>query len=150
MLGRLLRVESLAALVLTGIGVFVVATSWSSASGVFVKAGGITAWTLPGIYGAILVGLALLLLTKALLRHGGDAGRTLDRRGWLRVVGTLIAAVAYGMALTEVPFFLSTAVLLAALFVLYGRRQVVPIVVTALVGAGVLDVLFIRLLNLPI
>lgn len=150
MLRRVCRADCVAALVLAGIGLFVVVQSWTSASGVFVKAGGVTAWTLPGIYGAILVVLSLLLLAKSLLGPAVRSDFNLDRRAWVRVVGTVAVAVLYAFALSAVPFFVATAAVLAALFVLYGRRNLPAVAATALVGAGVLDVLFIRLLKLPL
>ena len=56
----------------------------------------------------------------------------------------------YVAGLERLQFFPVTAVFLAAMFLLYGRRPLWGVGLAALLGAAALDVVFIRVINLPL
>jgi hypothetical protein len=58
--------------------------------------------------------------------------------------------IVFAFALPLLPFWPLSAAMLAALFVLYGHRSWVTIALVAGIGSLMMDVLFIRILNLPL
>lgn len=68
----------------------------------------------------------------------------------LRLWGTLALLVVYILLLPHVHFIPLTILFLAALFVLFGRRQPLKIAVASVVGGSAFYLLFIVLLNLPL
>lgn len=146
--------DIIVAAVLAALAAFVLFTMSGRTSTNIVKAGEVTATTLPLLYGAILLFLTAVLAGKALynLRRPGKKTTAFSHppKVWARIAGTLILLTAYVALLKEVPFLPLTAVFLAAMFVLYGHRRWLPIALVAGIGAVALDVLFIRILSLPI
>lgn len=147
------RRDLISAIGLALIAGYVVWRSWTSDSAAFADAGGITPGTLPGLYGLLLMALAGLLALNAFrTRRGPDApsGFALTRTAWLRIAASLVFLTGYALLLPVVPFFVLTAAFLALMFVVYGHRRPAPVLAVALIGAGALDLLFLRVLQLPL
>ncbi len=116
--------------------------------------------TLPRLYGLLLLGLSVLLAATSLvrkrreMRSGAALGRApspLSNPVVLgRAAGTVVLTALYVVGLERLQFFPVTAVFLAAMFLLYGRRPLWGVGLAALLGAAALDVVFIRVINLPL
>lgn len=133
----------------------------------FSDAGGIYPETLPRVYGIALLIMGLILAIEAWNRRnnppaepeiGEDCGEVAmvdpnpfsTSLPWGRIAGTLAALILYVFLLPLAPFLLITTVFLVALFVLYGHRAPFPIALAAFIGALAMEVLFIRILSLPL
>ena len=79
-----------------------------------------------------------------------DAEKAARKLIALRLWGTLALLVVYILLLPHVHFVPLTVLFLAALFVLFGRRQPVKIAVASVIGGSAFYLLFIVLLNLPL
>jgi putative tricarboxylic transport membrane protein len=99
---------------------------------------------LPMLVAVILVGAGL----RGLVRPP-QAVRWPSRPVALRIVGAAAAFLSYALLLEAIGFFLATTLVVAALSHLYGAppRQGIP---SAAVLAGLLWLLFVRLLALPL
>lgn len=116
--------------------------------------------TLPRIYALMLTGLSLLLAGSALFnarkKEGTEAASSRARSPHLnpvvlgRAVGTVALTVLYVLGIESLPFFPVTAMFLAVTFILYGRRPFWGVAVVALLGSAALDVVFVRIINLPL
>lgn len=160
--------DIVAAGIMFALAVFVLVSTFIGFGSAFADAGGVFPETLPRVYGIALLVLSAVLGFEAWLRRNLAPGpvETDNSKAeavppadyspfpknfpWGRIFGTLAAIIAYAIALPLVPFLPLTAVLLAALFVLYGHRSVVSIALVAGIGSLLMDVLFIRVLNLPL
>ena len=155
------RWDIVAATIIGAIAIFVLATTYVGFGAPFADAGGIYPETLPRVYGYALLLLSLVLAFEAWSQRkaplSGDADETEKDASpfprdfpWGRVAGTLGLTVIFAYCLPLLPFFPLAAVFLASLFVLYGHRAPVNIGLVSLIGAAAMDVLFIRILNLPL
>ena len=124
--------------------------------------------TMPTIYGALLVvlsGLYLLDSVRKVLRAGRDdrnvaglappaqaanAAGPSPRTVAVRTFGALVMLVAYTVLLDQVHFFLLTTAFLAALFFLFGHRNLWRVAIVSIAGGTGLYALFIVVLDLPI
>lgn len=116
--------------------------------------------TLPRLYAGLLIGLGALLGANALLKAlrqraaGAAAARSrsslADPKVLLRTVGALALLVLYVIGLERFDFLAVTAAFLAAMFLLYGRGPLWRVLLIAAVGAAALDVLFVRIIDLPL
>lgn len=116
--------------------------------------------TLPRLYAILLIGLSMLLGGNAVLRarremrdpaEVGKAGSLLANPTVLiRMVGAVMLLVLYVLALQDFSFLPVTIAFLAAMFLLYGRRPLWRVALVALLGGIGLDVLFIRIIDLPL
>jgi len=116
--------------------------------------------TLPRLYAGLLVGLGALLAGSSLIKLLQEArGRAAvlrirsplaDPTVLMRTLGSMVLLVLYVLGLQQFTFFPVTAVFLAVMFFLYGRGPIWRVLLVAVVGAAALDVLFIRLIDLPL
>ena len=116
--------------------------------------------SLPRLYAILLIGLGGLLAISSVTKLLGEArGRLQARRIrsalanptiLLRTIGTVVLLILYVLGLQKFVFFPVTALFLAAMFFLYGRGPIWAVILVAIVGAGTLDVLFIRIIDLPL
>ena len=159
--------DLIAAGLLLALAVFVLVRTSIGFGAPFADAGGIFPETLPRVYGVALLVLALILGVEAWNRRndppagtgtGEDASADASEEDspfssslpWGRLLGTLAAVVVYAIVLPMAPFLPITAAFLASLFFLYGHRNYVSLGLVALIGALAMDVLFIRILSLPL
>ncbi len=116
--------------------------------------------TLPRLYAGLLVGLGALLAASSLFKMLRDArshhvapkvrSAFADPIVLMRAFGSIVLMILYVLGLQQFPFFPVTAVFLAVMFFLYGRGPIWRVLLVAILGGAVLDVLFIRIINLPL
>ncbi len=117
--------------------------------------------TVPTIAALGIAALALIYVAGTVRKLVAGAGAGADeaaapaapRVSWRvvgRRLGTFGLLAAYVAAMKDVPFFLATAVFLAAMFVLYGQTSPVRVAAVSLIGAGALYGLFVVALRLPL
>ena len=119
--------------------------------------GPLTYATVPTIASLGITLLALLYVATSVRRliatRAVIASDVVARVSWRvvgRRIGTFALLVAYVMAMKDVPFFIATAIFLAAMFVLYGQRSPLKVAAVALIGAGALYAMFVVALRLPL
>ena len=116
--------------------------------------------TLPRIYALMLTALSGVLAVTAWLRgrqvHKWSAPED-RRRSALseprvlgRALGTIALTAIYIVAIEHLNFMVATTTFLALTFLLYGRRPLWGVALTAVLGAAALDVVFIRIIDLPL
>jgi hypothetical protein len=110
----------------------------------------------------VLVIIRLVQLVLAERRIGGGkspgapAGSPPPRTDWvrwrphLRAAGMIALGIGYIVILPTLGYLLSIALLLAAVALYNGRRASLGLAGVAIVGAGLLYVMFVRLLDVPL
>ena len=116
--------------------------------------------TLPRLYALLLAGLSILLAAGALIRNRREARGLIergeihsvlaDRTVLMRMVGAVGLLVLYVIGLQYLSFLPTTIVFLAAMFLLYGRRPLWAVGLVAVLGGAALDIVFIRIIDLPL
>jgi len=116
--------------------------------------------TLPRLYAILLIGLSSLLGISALLRARRESRSSTEqsrvrsllanRSVLFRMVGAVTLLVLYVLALQYFSFLPVTILFLAAMFLLYGRRPLWRVALVAVLGGVSLDLLFIRIIDLPL
>lgn len=116
--------------------------------------------TLPRLYAALLVGLGLLLAgtsgVQVIKERRGTVTPTMvssalsDPIVLMRAIGTVVLLVLYVVGLEALPFFPVTVAFLALMFLIYGRKPLWRVLIVAAVGAAALDVVFVRIIELPL
>ena len=116
--------------------------------------------TLPRLYALLLVALSMLLGASALIRNRKEARGLLapgevhsvlaDRTVVLRMAGAVVLLVLYVIGLESFSFLPLTIAFLAAMFLLYGRRPLWAVGLVAVLGGLALDIVFIRIIDLPL
>lgn len=132
----------------------------AGSAGAIADAGGVTHATMPSIYAAALLILASLLAVHALIRIRREDDRsrqpedataqTAPAVSAYRFVGTVAALLVYAGFLGQVPLSILTVGFLFFLFWLYGHRRWLTMAVAAIIGGAAIDVLFIRVLHVPL
>lgn len=158
--------DILVSLVFISLGIFAIININMGEGGQITETATLTAATLPTIYGSLLIFFAGIILFGALRKlvtgrcgSGPERVNTLSVEasvdvGWkmvmLRTWGTLGLLVVYALLLAYLNFIVLTAVFLAALFVLFGRRKPRKIAIASILGSVGFYLLFIYFLKLPI
>jgi hypothetical protein len=160
--------DIVAAGIIFALAVFVLVSTYIGFGSAFADAGGVFPETLPRVYGIALLVFSVILAVEAWSRRNMSSApvESDDPDGeseppvnaapfsmdlpWGRILGTLAAMIVFAFALPLLPFWPLSAAMLAALFVLYGHRSWVTIALVAGIGSLMMDVLFIRILNLPL
>ena len=147
-----------AVLIVLGIGALVVLAHTRSGGGNVANVVGFA--TLPRFYAALLIGLGGLLAVSSLVKllrevRGHQAVHRIrsalaDPVVLMRTFGSIVLLVLYVLGLQQLAFFPVTAVFLAVMFFLYGRGPIWRVLIVAVVGAAALDILFIRIIDLPL
>ncbi len=116
--------------------------------------------TLPRLYALLLVALSILLGASALIRNRKEARGLIapdevhsvlaDRTVVLRMVGAVVLLILYVIGLESFSFLPLTIAFLAAMFLLYGRRPLWAVGLVAVLGGLALDIVFIRIIDLPL
>jgi hypothetical protein len=108
----------------------------------------------------VIIRLVQLVLAERRVRGGKSPGaptestsaRT-DSASWrphLRAAGMIALGIGYIVILPTLGYLLSIALLLAAVALYNGRRASLGLAGVAIVGAGLLYVMFVRLLDVPL
>lgn len=150
-------------LVLACIGAFAI-YHINTRTAVFESSGAVAFNSVPTICGILLIGLVALYSVLSLqqiivIRRtlGSNEFRlalleTLSlppmASGTIRRAGTVVLLVTYVLSLRTFPFFVSTTAFLGLMFILYGQRSAVRIVVVTLAGSSALTLLFVYVLRL--
>ena len=148
------------------LGILAVININSGEVGKITETATLTHSTLPTIYGVLLIFLASVILIGALGklitgRRGSGPQKInpvtetvslkVNRMTVLmRTLGTLVLLVAYSFLLAYVNFVTLTALFLALLFILFGRRRPLQIALASILGSAGFYIIFIYFLNLPI
>lgn len=116
--------------------------------------------TLPRLYAGLLVGLGGVLAASSLIKRLREArghsavhrirSPLADPTVLVRTFGSIVLLVLYVLGLQQFSFFPVTAIFLAVMFFLYGRGPIWRVLLVAVIGAAALDVLFIRIIDLPL
>jgi len=152
--------DSVLAVVLIALGVAALVVLAHTRSGGTSGADVIGFASLPRVYALLLIVLGGMLAASSAARLLREArGRVQPHRIrsaladptiLMRMIGSIVLLVLYAVGLQYFVFFPVTAVFLAAMFLLYGRGPIWRVILVSLLGAGAFDVLFIRIIDLPL
>jgi len=112
--------------------------------------------TLPTIYAGCLALLSLALASFSVGKILKERGKHEERKaGWnglvvFRLISTLLLVCAYVFSLQHTHYAAATAGFLFLTLVLYGRGPIWKVATISLVGAALLHMLFIEIIQLPI
>ena len=177
---RIKSLESLVCMVLMGVGLVALMTIGMAeeTASQFLLAqeralGALDYQSLPKIYAIALIILCAANIGLLYLKNknaentitpspdeAGEAGEPDDgsgltpegmkRRTLVRTVGTAVLLIAYCLIMPFISFFISTAIFLLLLFMLYGKTDLKISLPLSLAGAAFFWVVFIKIANLPI
>ena len=94
--------------------------------------------------------LALLLFLEASRRKSPGEVEWPDRPGWIRVVSTLAAIIAFALVVDLLGFLVGTALFILVVLLGVLRRPVVPSALAAAITVGVIYSVFIAWLSIPL